>query len=113
MRDPWLEEKMATTKKFGLTAILGLAVILVGFASKENLFKYTLIFVGALLILPFLVHESLFTVWHWKRRYRGSHSDLWGALLVIETSGWFKIVYWIRHIFPDWRGTGRYSDRMR
>ncbi len=112
MRDQWFEKKIEMTKKFAGAALFGLAVILAGLAVKENQHKYLVIFVGALLILPFLVHETLFPVWHWKRRYRGNHSDLWGALLVIETSGWFKIVYWIRHILPDWRGTGRYSDQM-
>lgn len=110
MRDPWLGQRIATTKKFGFLALIGLAVILAGFTTKEIKYEFTLIFFGALLMAPFLVHESLVPIWHWKRRYRGEHSDLWGALLVIETSGWFKIVYWFRHILPDWRGTGRYAD---
>lgn len=112
MRDSWLESRIAATKKFGIAAIFGLALILAAFAPKEDQYKYSLIFVGVLLIIPFMIHETLFTIWHWKRRYRGEHSDLWGALLVIETSGWFKIVYWFRHILPDWRGTGRYSDQL-
>jgi hypothetical protein len=47
-------------------------------------------------------------LWHWKDRYRGRHSDLWGALLLIETTGWFKLVYLVRHLIPDIRNTGRY-----
>lgn len=111
MRDEWMEKRIAATKKFGATAIFGLALILAGFAPREEQYKYLLIFLGAMLIFPFAVHESVFAIWHWKRRYRGQHSNLWGALLVIETSGWFKIVCWFRHILPDWRGTGRYSDQ--
>jgi hypothetical protein len=111
MRDAWLEDKIATTKKLGLTALAGLAAIIIGVALREELFKILLIFIGIILIIPFFFHESVLTIWHWKRRYRGEHSDLWGAILVVETSGWFKIIYWFRHIFPDWKGTGRYSNQ--
>lgn len=62
-----------------------------------------------ILIFPFILYLNIFTIWHWKRRYRGERSELWGAVLLIETSGWFKIVYWFRHIIPDWRGSGRYA----
>ena len=110
MRDAWLEDRIAMAKKYGLAAIAGLALIALGFIFKENVEMLPLIFIGILMLIPFFMHETVFTVWHWKRRYRGEHSDLWGAILVIETSGWFKIVYWFRHILPDWHGTGRYSD---
>jgi len=110
MRDAWLENRIAMTKKFGLTAVVGVAIIALGFSARENSKLIPLVLIGFMMIVPFFIHEALFTIWHWKRRYRGEHSDLWGAILVIETSGWFKIVYWFRHILPDWRGTGRYSD---
>lgn len=67
-----------------------------------------LIFLAFLLAAPGVIYLNLVTIWHWKARYRGKHSDLWGALILIETSGWFKIVYLFRHIMPDARGTGRY-----
>lgn len=35
MRDPWLEKKIETTKKFGVTTIFGLAFTLAGLAPKE------------------------------------------------------------------------------
>ncbi len=110
MRDSWLEERITMTKNFGITALVGVAGIALGFGVKEKAAEIPLILIGVMMIVPFFIHETIFTVWHWKRRYRGEHSDLWGALLVIETSGWFKIVYWFRHIIPDWRGTGRYAD---
>ena len=77
---------------------------------KENSKMFSLILIGAMMIVPFFVHETIFTIWHWKRRYRAERSEVWGAILVIETPGWFKIVYWFRYILPDWRGTGRYLD---
>jgi hypothetical protein len=67
------------------------------------------LFLGFLLIVPAVVYLVLLTLWHWKSRYRGRHSNLWGGLLVIETSGWSKLVYLFRHIIPDYRGTGRYA----
>ena len=111
MRDAWLEQRIAMTKKYGLSALGGLVLVLVGFSPKRTEYVIPLIQIGGLMMFPFLIHETIFTVWHWKRRYRGKHSDLWGAILVLEISGWFKIVYWLRHILPDWRGTGRYSDQ--
>lgn len=110
MRDQWLEDRIAMTKKYGWSALVGAVLIAVGFASAGNSKIIPLIVIGFIMIIPFFIHETIFTIWHWKRRYRGEHSDLWGAILVIESSGWFKIVYWFRHILPDWYGKGRYLD---
>ncbi|HEY5652773.1 MAG TPA: hypothetical protein VIR63_00170 [Pontiella sp.] len=62
-----------------------------------------------LFALPFILYTYCICILHWKDRYRGEFSDLWGILLVIETSGWFKIIYLLRHMLPDLRGTGRYG----
>lgn len=64
--------------------------------------------VGMVLILPAFFYLYVLTIWHWKDRYKGRHSDLWGALLLIETSGWFKLVYLFRHLLPDALESGRY-----
>ena len=69
--------------------------------------KWPLIF-GLLLLFPALCYGYVVTIWHWKDRYRGQHTDLWGALILLETSGWMKIVYFFRHMLPDMRHTGRY-----
>src|SRR6267143_6852131 len=90
MPDAWLEERIAMTKKFGLAALAGAAAVAIALTLKENSKMFPLILIGAMMIVPFFMHETIFTIWHWKRRYRGEHSDLWGAILVIETSGWFK-----------------------
>jgi len=99
MRDAWLEDRIAMTKKYGLAAIAGPALIALGLIFKENFEMLPLIFIGILTLIPFFMHETVLTVW--QRRYRGEHSGLWGAILVIETPGWFKIVYCFRHILPD------------
>jgi hypothetical protein len=65
---------------------------------------------SALMMLPCFIFAYVLTVLHWKGRYRGRHSDLWGVLLLLETSGLFKLVYLVRHIVPDIRGGGRYAN---
>jgi hypothetical protein len=59
--------------------------------------------------LPLFFYIYVVVIWHWKARYRGRHSDLWGALILLETSGWFKLIYIFRHLIPDMRGKGHYS----
>jgi len=61
-----------------------------------------------MLIVPGCIYAYVLTIWHWKDRYRGGHSDLWGALILIETSGWMKLVYIFRHVLPDMNHSGRY-----
>jgi len=112
MRDPWLEKKFMMMKKLGRMALLGIGVLAIGLLVRPVgfLLPYMMFIVAVLLIVPWFFYVVVLTIWHWKHRYRGGHSDLWGALLLVETSGWFKIVYWFLHILPDWRSTGRYSD---
>jgi hypothetical protein len=57
-----------------------------------------------------LFYTYVVIIWHWKGRYRGNHTDLWGALILLETSGWMKLVYLFRHLIPDMRQTGRYAE---
>lgn len=75
----------------------------------ESVIKFPLVVLAALCIVPVFLYGYVMTIWHWKDRYRGRHSHLWGALLILETTGWFKIIYWFRHIIPDWNGRGRYA----
>jgi hypothetical protein len=112
VRDAWLEAKISTTKKLGWAALVGVVPIVFGLLLPHQwlLLKGLLFFASAALIIPFIFYINFLTIWHWKRRYRGEKSELWGAILLIETSGWFKIVYWFRHILPDWNGSGRYAQ---
>ncbi len=60
-------------------------------------------------LVPLVIYATLVCIWHWKARYKGRHSKLWGALLVFEVTGWFKLVYLFRHFIADARRKGRYA----
>jgi hypothetical protein len=94
--------------RLGIVSLLGLAVLLPSIF-MERILSRMLVFMGLLLFLPGALYMILVTIWHWKERYRGKHSDLWGGLILLETTGWFKLVYLFRHIIPDARGMGRYA----
>jgi len=108
MNDPWFEKRFAALEVLGWMALAGGVVLIASFFIANETLQVMAVLVAALLLVPLVVWLVLLPIWHWKERYRGSHSNLWGALLVIETSGWFKIVYWFRHVIPDYRGRGRY-----
>jgi hypothetical protein len=102
-------ERVRFLKRLGFLALGGLALLLLALALPEGGgLQVTAAVLGGLTVVPVVFYFIFLTLWHWKGRYRGEHSDLWGGLLVIETSGWFKLVYLFRHILPDARGTGRY-----
>ena len=106
VKDKW-EKRFENLRLLGRLALIGLPLVAVAALTSG----FVQIFCGVaacLFIAPVLVYLYIVTIWHWKSRYRGKHSDLWGALILIETSGWMKIVYLFRHIIPDLRHTGRY-----
>ena len=109
MSDPWFEKRFATLEILGWMALVGGVLLIVGLLIANETLQVLALVLAAVLLVPLVVWLVILPIWHWKERYRGNHGDLWGALLLIETSGWFKIIYWFRHVIPDWRGTGRYS----
>jgi len=107
-------KKVVLLKRLGLAAAVGFALILAWVAmNPEATEPPAYIFLAFPLVMPVVVYLVLLTIWHWKSRYRGGHSNLWGGLLVIEASGWFKLIYLFRHIIPDYRGTGRYARESK
>lgn len=95
-----------------LGAIAGLGVGLLIFSlvhGQEDGLGQALMILSVFAILPAFLLTYCMTILHWKHRYIGEKSTLWGVLLLLETSGWFKIVYLFRHILPDLQGTGRYQ----
>ena len=67
---------------------------------------------ATLSLVPAFSYLYVVILWHWKERYRGHHSDLWGVLILVEVSSWMKLVYLFRHLLPDMRGTGRYRGTL-
>jgi len=87
-------------------SLAGALLLAVGFAfSDEKIGGWAI--AGFLLMVPFLFYGNIVVIWHWKARYQGKHSDLWGALILIETSGLFRLIYLLRHIVPDARRLNR------
>lgn len=97
--------KFAWLKRLFWWALPGAFLVVLGIVIEMK----ALVVVGILMIVPLFVFAYVLTFLHWKHRYVGSSSTLWGVLLAIETSGWFKLVYVFRHIIPDLCGSGRYS----
>jgi hypothetical protein len=109
--DAQLLERVDLLKRLAILALGGLAALVVGPARPDGRSQAAVLIIGALAVCPAAVYLVLVTLWHWKGRYRGTHSDLWGAVLLLEISGWLKLVYFFRHVLPDARGTGRYTRR--
>jgi len=107
MNDKW-STRFELIAYFGWMALGALFLGIIGAVISQPAEKWFLIF-AVLLALPAFVYTYVVVIWHWKDRYRGQRSDLWGALILIETSGWTKLIYLFRHLIPDMRGKGRYA----
>jgi len=94
-------------KLCGWIALGGLICLVTSYLTSDVLRTFFAV-AGALMVLPGFLYLYVLVIWHWKDRYRGKHSDLWGAIILIETSGWMKLVYLFRHMMPDMCQSGRY-----
>ena len=112
MTDQLFQERYERLKRFGWLALGGgvLVALFSSIGSIDSPLIRVAMVLGALCIVPALFYVVALTIWHWKSRYKGTHSDLWGVLIVVEVSGWFKLVYLFRHIIPDAQRQGRYSQ---
>jgi hypothetical protein len=105
-------KKFRILKLLAKIALLGMPLGLIAwYLPHDSTGSKVCAIAAALLVVPCFIFTYLLTILHWKSRYKGDHSDLWGVLLLIETSGWLKIVYLIRHLLPDMMGKGRYMPR--
>ncbi len=109
MSETLWQSRFQLLRKLGIAALVGPLFALPCVFVTNQAVVAGLFMAAMLLVLPGMIYLVLVTIWHWKQRYRGRHSDLWGGLILLETSGWFKVVYLFRHIIPDARGTGRYA----
>jgi hypothetical protein len=106
--DFWKEVKFDSFVIFSWLLLPGIAMFGIALLGPTD-WPYALVAIaGFLLMTPFVIHAHLLVIWHWKSRYHGEHSKLWGALLIFETTGWFKLVYLFRHVLADRRNRGRY-----
>ncbi len=110
-KDFFDQVKFEWFKNFFWLALAGAACFLFSFFVDDERLDTALGLGGLLLLMPFMLHFYVLSVWHWGVRYRGKHKLLWGFVLLIETSGWFKIWYFFRHIWPDYKRRGRYHWR--
>lgn len=108
----WFQGRFARLEKLMWIALAGGLALPIGLMLGGV--SGTLLMIAAVLaITPFVFYLTVLPVLHWKDGYRGKHSTLWGALLVLETSGWFKIVYWLRHLLPDYHRARRTAAAER
>lgn len=108
MSDEQLRGRVALLRGLGWIAAAGAVLLIVPSALPDSTWAGAAFVAGVLACLPAMFYLLLLTLWHWKARYRGVHSDLWGGVLLLETSGLFKLIYLFRHVLPDARGIGRY-----
>lgn len=105
-RGNWFAPKWLWLKRFALAGLMGLVFLIAGVATEIPAVAAT----GAMALVPLIFWLAFIPVLHWKERYVGQRSGLWGTFLAFETSSGSKLVYWFRHVMPDWRRAGRYSD---
>ena len=105
-REIWFKKKWSVLQKSLLAAVPGITCFIIAVQPQEEI--AALIAIGIMLCIPLILCIILIPIYHWKERYIGDNSNIWGALLVLES--WFKIIYWFRHIYPDWRNSGRYTE---
>ena len=103
--------KFSILGRLSKIALLAVPCFVAAVLLRTHLALSELCFVtGMLVALPCLIYCYVLTLLHWKSRYRGRHSDLWGVLLLVEASSWCKVIYLFRHMIPDMKGRGRYGD---
>ena len=96
-----------------LAKLAALAIPLIALAAVlwgRSPWPEVLVMLAVLTLAPCFLYAYVLTILHWKARYRGRQSDLWGVLLLLETSGGFKLAYVFRHIIPDIKSRGRYGQ---
>src|SRR5689334_10199378 len=96
--DFWQETKFAWFLIFSWMVVPAIAMVAVALAGPVD-WPYGLVgMAGFLLMTAFMVHLNLLAIWHWKVRYVGNHSKLWGSVIVLLTyTGWGNLVYFFKH----------------
>lgn len=109
-REDWYPNKFMWLRRFFLAAIIGLLGLILGFILPNETLRAVLIGIFLIALIPLIFMLCFIPVLHWKDRYIGTKSNIWGFFLVFETSGWSKIFYWFMHVLPDKNKKGPYSE---
>ncbi len=96
-------------KRLFVPFLIGLALGIFAYIFRSYTLGKILAVFAAIGIVPCFIYAYVLVILHWKDRYVGNHSTLWGVLILIESSGWMKLVYIFRHLIPDLRSSGRYE----
>jgi hypothetical protein len=72
--DKW-QKRFELIRGFGWLALAGTVPAVIAFLSSGNARLWTG-GVAVLCIIPVVVYTYVVILWHWKDRYRGTHSDL-------------------------------------
>lgn len=107
MNERW-EKRFVRIRLLGWFALAGIPFAVAALFTADHA-QDCCIVAALILILPAFIYAYVLVIFHWKDRYRGKQSDLWGAIILLETSGWMKIVYFCRHIVPDMYHKNRYQ----
>jgi len=110
MENDTFETQFGRLKALGKIALIGIPFLIASAFLGETTARSVMAILGLLVILPVTIYCYCLTILHWKARYRGVYSNFWGVILLIETSGWFKMVYLFRHLLPDMFKKGRYAN---
>jgi len=108
-RDEWFAEKFGWLKTAFKVFLISLPFgILAAFVKMQivRTICFIAFFIGFAWLLIMLCYIPII---HWKDRYAGQKTNLWGFFLVFETSGWSKIFYWFMHVLKDKNIDGPYS----
>ena len=109
-REDWFAEKFSWLKKSFIAFLIGIPFLIVGLLIQND-WAMTLLMIPFFIGFVWLLAALCFIpIIHWKDRYAGQKSNLWGFFLVFETSGWSKILYWFMHVLPDKKAQGPYTD---
>lgn len=109
-REEWFTEKFSWLKKSFKAFLIGVPFAIIA-AVIQNEWTTPVLILPFLFGLIWLIGVLCFIpIIHWKDRYTGQRTNLWGIFLVFETSGWTKIFYWFMHVLPDRKAEGPYAE---
>ena len=125
MKEKLYQDRFISWKKSLILAIIGILIASIGFfipvgetSATMNIGNssrpvHFVVVIGFLLTFPWLIYSYFLSIVHWKERYKGTSSDSWVVFFMLTSNNFFGllliILYFIKNIFPDMKGTGLYK----